>query len=131
MTDTNWRDEEWRESALCRQVDPELWFPEKGDAGNEAKRVCGRCPVEAECLEFAIQTVQRAGIWGGKGERDLRKIRFQRGLSGPAKRVPVARVYALADLGWAVGAIAVEVGFRVDSLRRVLKLRPHNEGAAA
>lgn len=126
MTDTNWRDD-----ALCRQVDPELWFPAKGDPGTEAKQICGLCPARAECLEFAIETVQRAGIWGGKGDRELRKIRFQRGLTESPKRVSVGRVYELADRGWAVAAIAVEVGCHVDSVRRVLKLRPHVEGAVA
>lgn len=122
--------EEWRESAVCRQVDPDLWFPEAGDNGCDAKRVCRTCPVQPECLEFAVQTVQRAGIWGGMGERELRAIRVKRGLSGPPKRVPAERVLELADRHWTVPAIAAEVGCHVDTVRRLLKLRAAGEAAA-
>lgn len=123
---------DWRESALCRQVDPELWFPEKGgDNGSQAKRVCGGCPVRAECLEFAVESGQRAGIWGGLNERELRQVRFARGMSEPPRRVPVDRVYALADRGWVPEAIAADIGFHVDSVRRVLKRRAGQSEAAA
>ena len=37
-------------SALCAQVDPELFFPEKGQPSAPAKAVCARCPVTALCL---------------------------------------------------------------------------------
>lgn len=130
MTQPDWRDEEWRDNALCQQVDPDLFFPEKSEQGNEAKAVCALCPSVADCLEFALQTGQTAGIWGGKGERERRKIRAQRGLTGPPKRVPAVRVYELADLGWAVPAIAAEVGCHTDSVKRLLKLRLQS-GAAA
>jgi WhiB family redox-sensing transcriptional regulator len=61
----------WRESALCRQVDPELFFPEKGELGAPAKQVCARCEVRAECLTEALHRRERYGIWGGlsTGER--------------------------------------------------------------
>lgn len=38
------------ESAVCAQVDPELFFPEKGSSAAPAKAVCARCPVTALCL---------------------------------------------------------------------------------
>lgn len=77
--------EDWRDSALCRQVDPELWFPEKGgDNGTAAKSVCAVCPVAAECLEFAVVTWQCAGVWGGKTYRELAKIRAARGMRHPS-----------------------------------------------
>ena len=37
-------------SALCAQVDPELFFPDKGGSAAEAKAVCAACPVTALCL---------------------------------------------------------------------------------
>lgn len=45
----------WRESALCRQEDPELFFPigTTGKAAREsqrAKAICARCPVHQSCL---------------------------------------------------------------------------------
>lgn len=56
--------------ALCREVDMgELFFPEKGGTTAPAKRICGLCPVVAECLQFALDHDERFGIWGGKSER--------------------------------------------------------------
>lgn len=87
MTDTN-----WRERAACQGSDPELWFPDNGGrGGDEARRICQRCPVADDCLEYAVVTGQRDGIWGGKGEKGIRDLRVQRGLSFPVGRPPAAR----------------------------------------
>jgi hypothetical protein len=75
--------EEWREDALCRQVDPDLWYPEKGDNGMDAKAVCAACPVAGACLEYAVTTFQQHGVWGGKTYRELARIRKERGLLHP------------------------------------------------
>jgi len=56
---------EFRLDGLCAQTDPELFFPEKGDSSAAAKRVCGRCPVESECLEYAVAHRIDVGVWGG------------------------------------------------------------------
>ncbi|MGD0063961.1 MAG: WhiB family transcriptional regulator [Streptosporangiaceae bacterium] len=53
----------------CHGADTELFFP-IASAGralkqvNSAKTVCGRCQVHADCLSYALETVQH-GIWGG------------------------------------------------------------------
>jgi WhiB family redox-sensing transcriptional regulator len=65
---------EWRDFALCAEADPEAFFPEKGGSTKDAKKVCRRCPVTAECLEFALDRNERCGIYGGKSERERRKI---------------------------------------------------------
>jgi WhiB family redox-sensing transcriptional regulator len=65
----------WQELALCRQTDPEAFFPEKGGSTNEAKRICGRCAVRGDCLEYALGHDERFGVWGGLSERDRRKLR--------------------------------------------------------
>ena len=36
--------------ALCAQVDPELFFPEKGEPTRDAKALCASCPVRTACL---------------------------------------------------------------------------------
>lgn len=71
------RDITWHEDAICASADPEIWFPEKGGSTKEAKRVCGRCVVRADCLEYAIDTGQRFGIWGSMSERDRRRLQRQ------------------------------------------------------
>ena len=66
---------EWQERALCAQTDPEAFFPEKGGSTREAKRICTRCEVTTECLEYAMRHDERFGIWGGMSERERRKIK--------------------------------------------------------
>ena len=65
----------WQDRALCTQVDPEIFFPEKGGSTREAKRVCQACEVRAECLEYALGIDERHGIWGGMSERERRRLR--------------------------------------------------------
>jgi WhiB family redox-sensing transcriptional regulator len=71
---------EWRERAACRDVDPELFLPiGHGPAAEaqiaEAKAVCARCPVVQECLAWALETGQDAGVWGGLTEDERRELR--------------------------------------------------------
>lgn len=66
---------EWQERALCAQTDPEAFFPEKGGSTREAKKVCTRCEVRGECLEYALANDERFGIWGGLSERERRRLK--------------------------------------------------------
>jgi WhiB family redox-sensing transcriptional regulator len=66
---------EWQERALCAQTDPEAFFPEKGGSTREAKRICTRCEVRTECLEYALSHDERFGIWGGMSERERRRLK--------------------------------------------------------
>lgn len=66
---------EWQERALCAQTDPEAFYPEKGGSVREAKRVCSRCEVKAECLEFALAKNETFGIWGGTSNKERRKLK--------------------------------------------------------
>lgn len=65
--------ESWRDRALCRQSYPENYFPldgERAQSRKYARRVCAGCPVQAECLEFALESDSRFGIWGGMSEAE-------------------------------------------------------------
>ncbi|MFD3546738.1 WhiB family transcriptional regulator [Streptomyces sp. NPDC058655] len=68
---------DWRHEAACRQEDPELFFP-IGTSGpalvqaEQAKAVCRRCPVMAECLQWALDGNQDMGICGGMTEDERR-----------------------------------------------------------
>jgi WhiB family redox-sensing transcriptional regulator len=79
----------WRKDAICRDTDPDLFFP-VGSTGyalvqiDRAKRVCGECPVSQDCLQYAIDTNQDSGIWGGTSEEERRQIR--RHLAGRATK---------------------------------------------
>lgn len=82
----------WRDRALCRDTDPELFFP-VGSTGmalvqtDKARRVCGECEVRSECLDYALETNQDSGVWGGLSEEERRAIRRQR---RSATRYPAA-----------------------------------------
>jgi WhiB family redox-sensing transcriptional regulator len=65
----------WQGDALCSQTDPEAFFPEKGGSTRDAKRICGQCNVQSECLEYALKNDERFGIWGGLSERERRRLR--------------------------------------------------------
>lgn len=73
-------DYSWRRNAICRDTDPELFFP-VGTTGqallqiDQAKQVCGECPVQPDCLQYALDTNQDAGIWGGTSEDERRSLR--------------------------------------------------------
>ena len=76
----DWDNEGWRNQAACRSSDPELFFP-TGSTGSyvaqirEATSICRACPVQGPCLQFALETNQEAGIWGGTDEEERRKVR--------------------------------------------------------
>jgi hypothetical protein len=61
--------------AICAQTDPEAFFPERGRSSAQAKAVCAKCDVIAECLKYALEHDERFGIWGGLSEHERRRIR--------------------------------------------------------
>lgn len=71
---------EWRDLAACKDTDPESYFP-VGTSGaaldliDRARSTCQICPVVEECLMYALETNQEAGVWGGYAEDDRRRLR--------------------------------------------------------
>lgn len=80
------RGTDWRHFSACQDTDPELHFP-IGNTGpaliqaEQAKAVCRRCPVKTDCLNFALDSGQDAGVWGGKTEEERRAMRHHRGVT--------------------------------------------------
>ncbi|AVV46915.1 WhiB family transcriptional regulator [Streptomyces sp. ID05-04B] len=72
--------DDWRQHAACRREDPDLFFP-IGTSGpalmqeQQAKAVCRRCPVQEACLEWAMETDQTLGVWGGTNETERRALK--------------------------------------------------------
>ena len=71
---------DWRQGALCREEDPELFFPigTTGPAATQvadAKAVCRRCPSVDHCLTWALDTGQDAGVWGATSEDERRILK--------------------------------------------------------
>lgn len=74
----------WAGSSLCTSVDPEIFYPEKRSSAQaqRAKKICSRCEVRTACLEYALATGERYGIWGGTSERERRRLRGERARAG-------------------------------------------------
>ena len=68
----------WQDNANCKGAKADLFFPERGASTRTAKGICRECQVRGECLEFAITTGEKFGIWGGLSERERRRIRRER-----------------------------------------------------
>jgi WhiB family redox-sensing transcriptional regulator len=68
----------WRTQARCRGLDPEIFHPGEDQDPSAAKAVCAACPVREACLEYAISTREKFGVWGGLDERERRRLIRQR-----------------------------------------------------
>jgi WhiB family transcriptional regulator, redox-sensing transcriptional regulator len=67
----------WRKRAACQGLDPDIFYPSSED-GEEAKAICGLCPVRQPCLEHALATRERDGVWGGLTDKERRRLIRQR-----------------------------------------------------
>ena len=74
---------EWHKDALCREIGGDVFFPESSEAGDTsdprelvyaAKRICRLCDVQAQCLEYALQTREPYGVWGGRSAKERRRM---------------------------------------------------------
>ncbi len=68
------RGQPWRDAAACRGS-TQIFFPEQGGNWKDPKELCMSCPVRVECLDFALRSGEKHGIWGGKSERQRREMR--------------------------------------------------------
>lgn len=83
-------DQDWQVDALCsvdkgKKLLVGMFFgisdgsqdvPEQ----EAAKALCQRCPVQKECLEFAMITGEKYGIWGGLNHKERAALRRKRAL---------------------------------------------------
>lgn len=97
----------FRLRGACRGLDPELFFPARGDTDGlaQARAVCASCPVREPCVDLGIaELANRAGgVYGGLSNRQLQRLR----------RFRIARARVEADIAAAAAAQATApVGFR-------------------
>jgi WhiB family redox-sensing transcriptional regulator len=77
--------DDWAAEGKCRGEDPSIWYLDdyksvKGKKNAKlAKKICGSCPVRLKCLDYALTTNERYGIWGGLSpiERNGRRAGFR------------------------------------------------------
>lgn len=81
----------WRESALCAGMTVDLFFggsdglPQSMRQIEMAKAVCRRCPVQTDCLIFALQHHEPHGVWGGMARHE--RIRAMQRFGGNVQAV--------------------------------------------
>lgn len=66
----------WEQEAECRHLGTDRFFVTGGSNAVDAKALCQECPVQYECLNYAMAVEvshQRHGVWGGFSpkERDM------------------------------------------------------------
>ena len=101
------------QDALCAQTDPEIFFPEKGGSSKSAKDVCISCPIQNECLQYALKANEHFGIWGGKSERERRALRIEH----------KSKVLQASRFGLEMSEIATSLDLRHDYIEKLLNER--------
>jgi WhiB family transcriptional regulator, redox-sensing transcriptional regulator len=71
----------WTRHALCAQIDPDIFFSDSVGQIEQAKDICRECPVQKECLSYALQMREEFGVWGGL-DRDERRRLLRRNRTG-------------------------------------------------
>lgn len=76
--------------ALCGQTDPEMFFPDNSNGyyAAAAKAICKQCPVQKECLAWALENDEEFGVWGGLTAIERKNLKGKR-LSYRWKHLPV------------------------------------------
>lgn len=70
----------WMDDAACKGMDINVFYPERGEDVQAARKVCAGCRVQAECLEYALthNTSDDYGVWGDSTARARRGMRQAR-----------------------------------------------------
>ena len=117
----------WRELAACRGDDLDLFFPGRGESAGSARRVCARCTVRQQCLEFAISNRIVCGIWGGLTALERRAL--QSDWLRAARRDRDKAILAADANGLTAEAIARSFGLSCMTVTRIV--RSGNRGVCA
>lgn len=76
----------WSPDAACRSYPTEWWYPvDEADPDETretpkryedtgAKRICGRCPIQVDCLAYALEHRECCGMWGGATRSDRERL---------------------------------------------------------
>lgn len=59
--------------ALCSEYEVDLWFPDVGEYNIKwelPRAICNRCEAKEACLNFALKTKEKFGMWGGKTPKE-------------------------------------------------------------
>jgi len=71
-------EEAWREYAACKGAPSEMFFDTSPAVQADARKICAGCRVRTECLEWALETEQQYGIFGGLTVRGRKQLQRRR-----------------------------------------------------
>lgn len=59
---------------LCAKsvVDPDIFYSHDPEDTAKAQSICAECPLKFACLESALNSQERWGVWGGATQNQLR-----------------------------------------------------------
>jgi hypothetical protein len=89
---------DWKRRGAChnRPDLTDLFYPAEDQRGRTdgwdqtisapAKEICATCTVVEECLDYSL-THEVYGVWGGKSERERRRIRKRFGIACITPRI--------------------------------------------
>ena len=64
----------WMDLGSCRQYPQNWWYYDGAGGIGRARTICESCPVQGECLTYALDHHEKFGMWGGKSERQRRRM---------------------------------------------------------
>ena len=80
---------EWIGEAVCREIGHDVFFDEDAQTTSAAKNICGQCPVQTDCLNYALRIGPVAGVWGGTTASQRRRLNTR--LRREAREEPLMR----------------------------------------
>lgn len=67
----------WQDQARCRNLPSNeadgMFYVGRGKKTTEAKKFCNNCPVQRECLQYAIVNHEE-GIWAGTSDKERKEM---------------------------------------------------------
>ncbi|WP_375000539.1 WhiB family transcriptional regulator [Aeromicrobium sp. CTD01-1L150] len=72
---------EWQYESACQGLESARFFSPDAERGarrrereEQAKKICGTCPVLRQCREHALSAREPYGVWGGLTEHERADI---------------------------------------------------------
>jgi WhiB family transcriptional regulator, redox-sensing transcriptional regulator len=64
----------WQDRAACFGIEPDVFFPVSEEEAGPALAFCTVCPIQRDCLAWALKNGERYGVWGGTTEQQRRRL---------------------------------------------------------
>lgn len=113
--------------AACRDMDPDIFFPDEGRPDDLVLARCAECPARLACLAVALrgeEPGERFGWFGGLSPEEREDVAAALHLDIPEPSPPeaAARASHLHAAGWTVREIAAALGCSRRTVQRYLRM---------